>query len=118
MKYDVTKTKWVNLRTCLRSAGFKVKIISLKGDEFGKKSIRMAIDGYGVRAMADHPNNEYMHPNISHRVSVENDKAFDKWTRCPLYSAFPVNDYETQLLVRRMKYWGSDEGEADSNCNF
>ena len=49
------------------------------------------------------------------KIAIDNSKAFDKWSRCPLYVWLPENDAEAQKILKAIKFLATEEGYKISN---
>lgn len=68
------------------------------------------LKGKGVRVGLNKEDTYY--PQLSNRIAADNDRCFDKWSKCPLVMKLPV-DYET--LTKALTHLGSNEGYEISN---
>lgn len=112
MDLDKLNEKYEVFKNALIKAGFKV--------EFKKQENHIAyyIDGKGVNGCYCtyiHDNCE-IHNSINGALSADNEKCFDKWSKCPICMlAVPITDREINYVIEKLLFLGSNEGFKLSN---
>lgn len=57
---------------------------------------------------------DFVYPALNNRITANNIKCFDKWSKCPLTMKLPLDD---DALLKHLEHLGSEEGFKLSN-NF
>lgn len=49
------------------------------------------------------------------KIAIDNSKAFDKWSRCPLYVWLPNTEDEAERIIKVIKFLSTEQGYQVSN---
>ncbi|AVM24286.1 hypothetical protein [Bacillus pumilus] len=52
---------------------------------------------------------------INGKISADNSRCFDKWSKCPVSLPMPKNKEEMTFLFDKLEHLGTDEGYEKSN---
>lgn len=108
-------SKFENLVDALTKNNYDVKIEKGKLYDFARVTGKGIFAGFCTKHYDNHTNSSYA--EINGKISADNLQCFDKWSKCPLSLDLPSNEVEMNFLIKRLEYWGSEQGFNSSN-NF
>ena len=93
--------------------GFQVKVTNEKDYRDESKIYRFCkFNGHKITGGFAEVNDGYSYSYLDGRISADNIKCFDKWSKCPLCVKFPV---EEKRLFEGLRLLGSTKGYKISN---
>lgn len=99
-----------------RCVNFLLKLNYIVTLEWIDNNHRFAlVTGNGIMAGFHEKSNNYKNSHINGKICADNEKCFDKWSKCPVELRLPVIKSEYEYLEFILKWLNTEEGYKVSN---
>ncbi len=108
----------------LKQAGYPMNFEYYKKDGFSDRKFFCKTEpycwfGYHLKGRVSYQVvailNDIHHPLMDNRIVIENERCFDKWTRCPISLPIPTNEAQFSYVLEKLEELGTEEWYNRSN---
>ena len=73
------------------------------------------IKGKWIKGGFCESNNHQTYGAIDEKIAFDNEKCFDKWSKCPFSLPLPQNEKQMKYILKQMKFLATNKGYNLSN---
>jgi len=96
----------------LRKNGYRVTVAVMPYDPIYRFA---QIRGKWIKGGFCEFSNHQTHLPIDERIAFDNEKCFDKWSKCPFSLPLPVDEKQMKYILKQMKFLATNKGYKLSN---